>query len=62
MPKLKTHKGMSKVFKKNAKGNIKKYSPGMRHNTGHKNAAANRNGRKATALSKTDYKRIKELI
>lgn len=62
MPKLKTHKGSKKVFKVRAGGSIKKFSPGHRHNTGKKNAASNRKGRSATALSKSDYKRIKEII
>ena len=34
MPKQKTHKGMSKVFKVRPGGTIKKGKPGVRHNTG----------------------------
>ena len=58
MPKLKTHKGTSKVVKKNGKIG----HPGTRHNTGKKNAASNRNGRNASLLSSADYKRIKDLV
>jgi len=62
MPKLKTHKGSKKVFKVRVGGTIKKYAPGQRHNTGKKNAASNRKGRKGSLLAKSDYKRIKEII
>ena len=62
MPKLKTHKGTKKVLNVRDGGSIKIGHPGTRHNTGKKNAASNRNGRSASALNKTDYKRIKSLI
>lgn len=61
MPKLKTHKGMSKVFKAR-KNDYKIGTPGSRHNTGKKNAASNRKSRSGSKLSKTDYKRVKDLI
>ena len=57
MPKLKTHKGTSKVVKKN----VKIGHPGTRHNTGKKNAASNRSGRKASYLSKSDANRLKNV-
>ena len=62
MPKLKTHKGTKKVLKVRSGGTITKYAPGHRHNTGKKNAASNRVERKGTLLSKSDFKRIKEII
>lgn len=62
MPKMKTHKGTSKVCKVRPSGSIKIGHPGTRHNTGKKNAASNRNGRTASTLSKSDYRRIKDLI
>ena len=62
MPKLKTHKGTAKVCKVRPGGTIKIGKPGTRHNTGKKNAAFNRKGRKGSLLSKADYSRIKELI
>ena len=57
MPKIKTHKGTDKVVGKNGKIG----HPGTRHNTGKKNAASNRSGRKASRLSKSDAKRLKNV-
>lgn len=62
MPKLKTHKGTKKVLNVRQSGSIKIGHPGTRHNTGKKNAASNRDGRSASELSKSDYKRIKSII
>lgn len=62
MPKLKTHKGTKKVLNVRSGGSITIGHPGTRHNTGKKGAAANRAGREASALSNSDYKRIKSLI
>ena len=62
MPKMKTHKGTSKVCKVRPGGTIKIGHPGTRHNKGKKNAASNRAGRTASTLSNSDYKRIKDLI
>ena len=60
MPKLKTHKGTRKVLNKR-KNDVKMGHPGMNHNTGKKNAAANRKGRHASTLSKSDAKRLKRV-
>lgn len=62
MPKMKTHKGTAKVCKVRPGGTIKIGKPGTRHNTGKKNTAFNRKGRKGSLLSKSDYSRIKDLI
>ncbi|MBE6160424.1 MAG: 50S ribosomal protein L35 [Lactobacillales bacterium] len=62
MPKQKTHKGTAKVCKVRPGGTIKIGTPGSRHNTGKKNAAANRKSRKGSLLSNGDYKRLKDLI
>ena len=62
MPKQKTHKGMSKVFKVRKGGTIKIGHPGTRHNTGKKNAASNRVGRTASQMSNGDYKRLKDVL
>jgi len=60
MPKIKTHKGTAKVL--NARKNdVKMGHPSTRHNTGKKNAASNRCGRKATSLSKADANRLKKV-
>ena len=61
MPKLKTHKGTAKVIKAR-KNDFKMGRPGTRHNTGSKNAASNRKGRAKSALSCSDYKRIKGIL
>lgn len=60
--KMKTHKGTAKVTKVRPGGTIKIGHPGMRHNTGKKNAASNRSGRTASTLSKSDYKRLKDVL
>ena len=57
----KTHKGTAKVCKARPGGTIKIGHPGTRHNTGKKNAASNRCGRKASALSKADANRLKKV-
>lgn len=61
MPKLKTHKGSKKVFKKR-KNDYKIGHPGSRHNTGDKNTKFNRKKRNSSALSKSDIKRLKNII
>ena len=61
MPKLKTHKGTKKVLNVRSGGSIKIGHPGTRHNTGKKNAASNRSGRTASALSKADANRLKKV-
>ena len=62
MPKMKTHKGTSKVLNVRPGGTIKIGCPGSRHNTGKKNAKANRKNRTGSLLSKSDYKRVKDII
>ena len=62
MPKMKTHKGTSKVCKVRPGGSIKIGHAGTRHNTCKKNAASNRAGRTASTLSNSDYRRIKDLL
>ena len=61
MPKLKTHKGSSKVFKKR-KNDYKIGRPGSRHNTGSKSTNLNRKNRKGSNLSKADQNRLKNII
>ena len=61
MPKIKTHKGTAKVLNKR-KNDVKIGHPGTRHNTGKKNAASNRCGRKASSLSKADANRFKKVV
>lgn len=60
--KLKSHKGTQKVLNVRDGGSIKIGHPGTRHNTGKKNAASNRRGRKASELNKADANRFKKVI
>lgn len=61
MPKIKTHKGTSKVVNKR-KNDYKIGRPGSRHNTGSKPASANRKNRKGSCVSKADQNRLKNII
>lgn len=61
MPKLKTHKGMSKAIKKRNSGTTKIGHPGQRHNTGLRSTSSNRKGRKASTVSKADLRRLKNV-
>ena len=61
MPKIKTHKGVQKVLTKR-KNYYKIGKPGSIHNTGYKSASYNRACRKGSTISKSDYKRIKNVI
>ena len=60
--KMKTHKGMKKVFKVRKSGSITMSHQGVLHNTGKRTAKTNRQKRNGTELHKSDYKRIKDLI
>ena len=62
MPKLKTKKGLAKVCKVRPGGTIKIGKPGSRHNTWKKNTASNRSSRKGSLLSRSDYKRVKDIL
>lgn len=61
MPKIKSHKGVQKVLTKR-KNDYKIGKPGSIHNTGYKSASYNRACRKGSTISKSDYKRIKNVI
>ena len=60
--KMKTHKGMKKVFRAIKSGSIAMSSQGVLHNTGKRSAKTNRQKRSNSALSKADYSRIKDLV
>lgn len=61
MPKMKTHKGLSKVAKVRPGGTIKIGKPGSRHNTGKHDAASNRDNRMGSQMSQADKNRFKKL-
>ena len=60
--KLKTHKGVKKVLNIRQSGSITVSSQGVNHNTGKNSAKRSRQKRKGSALDKSDYKRIKDLV
>ena len=60
--KMKTHKGMKKVFKVRKSGSITMSKQGVLHNTGKRTSKTNRKKRNGQALHKSDYTRIKDLI
>ena len=60
--KMKTHKGMKKVFKVRKSGSIAIPKQGVLHNTGKRTSKTNRQKRNGQELHKSDYKRIKDLI
>ena len=60
--KMKTHKGMKKVFKVRKSGSMAIPKQGTLHNTGKRSTKTNRQKRNSQELHKSDYKRIKDLI
>jgi len=62
MPKLKTHKAMSKKLNKRPGGTIAIGKPGSNHNTGKKPRSFKRSCRKGSLLSKADQNRLKTVI
>lgn len=62
MPKMKTHRGAAKRFKKTANGKIKRGHAMHSHILTKKSQKRKRNLRGTTVLAKADEKRIKRLI
>lgn len=62
MPKMKTHRGAAKRFKKTGTGKLKRYKAYKGHLTGKKSPKRVRKLRKSAMVSKSDYKRIKNLL
>lgn len=62
MPKMKTHRGAAKRFKKTATGKLKRKRAFKSHLTGKKSAKRIRQLRKSALISESDQKRIKELL
>jgi len=62
MPKMKTHKGAARRFRKTAKGKFKMSSPFAEHIKTKKNAKRKRKLRKGTYASAADAKRLKKLL
>lgn len=62
MPKMKTHRGAAKRFKKTGTGKLKRGKAYKGHLTGKKSPKRVRKLRKAATVSKGDHKRIKNLL
>ncbi|HHV25837.1 MAG: 50S ribosomal protein L35 [Clostridiaceae bacterium] len=62
MPKMKTHRGAAKRFKKTGTGKLRRYKAYKSHKTGKKSPKRVRNLRKGAVVSESDYKRIKNLL
>lgn len=62
MPKMKTHKGAAKRFKKTGKGKIKRGHAFTSHFFRHKSQKQKRNLRKDALVDKSDEKRMKKLL
>jgi len=62
MPKMKTHSGTSKRFKKTGTGKLKRSHAYRSHMFANKTQKQKRKLRKGTLVSSGDYKRIKQMI
>lgn len=62
MPKMKTHRGAAKRFKKTASGKVKRGHAFTSHILTSKTPKRKRNLRQSTTLAKSDEKRVKRLL
>ena len=62
MPKMKTHRGAAKRFKKSGTGKIMRHHGYTSHILEKKTPKRKRNLRKATVMHKSDAKRIESLL
>jgi len=62
MPKMKTHKGTAKRFKKTGTGKLKRSHAYTSHMFRHKTQKQKRKLRKGAIVSSADEKRIKKLL
>jgi large subunit ribosomal protein L35 len=62
MPKMKSHSGAKKRFRKTAKGKLIGRHAFTSHNQQHKNAKRKRRLAEPLAVSKADRKRVTELL
>lgn len=62
MPKMKTHRGAAKRFKKTGSGKLKRRSNFKSHILGKKTSKRKRQLTKAKLVSASDFKRIKSLM
>jgi large subunit ribosomal protein L35 len=62
MPKMKTHRGAAKRFKKTAKGRVKRWQAFTSHILTSKSPKRKRQLRQGEMISKADEKRVKRLL
>jgi large subunit ribosomal protein L35 len=62
MPKMKTHSGASKRFKKTASGKILRRKAGSNHLFYNKGKKTTRDTRKGAVVHKSDAKRMEQMI
>jgi large subunit ribosomal protein L35 len=62
MPKMKTHRGAAKRFKRTGSGKLKRSHAYRSHMFSNKSQKQKRKLRKATLVSKGDFKRIRFLL
>lgn len=62
MPKMKSHSGAQKRFKKTANGKVKRRKAGKSHILTKKTTKRKRHLRKADTVDKTEEKRIKRML
>jgi large subunit ribosomal protein L35 len=62
MPKMKTHRGSAKRFKKTGTGQLKRGHAYTSHLFANKSTKAKRKHRKGTLVSKGDFKRIRQML
>lgn len=62
MPKMKTHRGAAKRFKKTGSGKFKRNKAYRRHILGKKSPKTKRNLRQADIVTAADEKQLKQLL
>jgi len=62
MPKMKTHRGSAKRFKRTGSGKLKRHSAYTSHLAQNKTTKQKRQLAKAGTVSDSDYKRIKDML
>ncbi|WP_243291221.1 50S ribosomal protein L35 [Bacillus sp. FJAT-47783] len=62
MPKMKTHRGSAKRFKKTGSGKLKRSHAYTSHLFANKSQKQKRKLRKSAIVSKGDFKRIREML
>ena len=62
MPKMKTHRGSAKRFRRTGTGKLRRYKAYASHLTGKKSAKRIRNLRKGKTVSDADMRRIDKMI